>query len=185
MCAHDRRINHLQRRISQAAPGQRLQDYVPDAAVGPASELPKDRIPVAELLRQIAPRCACSHQPKHRVQNGAMVGRRATTVMDQERFEIRPLIVGHQSANQGRPPQRAALNQFPILASTDLSTRPRPSDLCSRNDGSPGLGALRRPAMPAEISRPAPPLASPNRCPERPCWRARSRRPAGDRGAVP
>jgi hypothetical protein len=24
--------------------------------------------------------------------------------MDQERFEIRPLIVGHQSANQGRSP---------------------------------------------------------------------------------
>ncbi|MFZ0458339.1 MAG: hypothetical protein WAM17_07840, partial [Rhodoplanes sp.] len=41
-----------------------------------------------------------------------------------ERFEIRPLIVGHPSANQGRSPQRAALNQFAIPASMSLSTRP-------------------------------------------------------------
>jgi hypothetical protein len=34
------------------------------------------------------------------------------------------LIIGHQSANQGCPPQRAALNQFAILASIGLSTRP-------------------------------------------------------------
>jgi hypothetical protein len=126
MCAHDRRIKHLQCRVGYTAASERLQDYVPDAAVSPASELTKDRIPVAEILRQIAPWCAGSHQPKHRVKYPAMVGRRPTTVMDQERFEIRPLIVGHQSANQGRSPQRAALNQFPILASTDLSTRPSP-----------------------------------------------------------
>ena len=53
--------------------------------------------------------------------------RPAAAAMDQERFEVRPLIVGHQSANQGCPPQRAALNQFAILASIGLSTRPRPS----------------------------------------------------------
>ena len=50
--------------------------------------------------------------------------RPAAAAMDQERFEVRPLIVGHQSANQGCPPQRAALNQFAILASIGLSTRP-------------------------------------------------------------
>ena len=53
--------------------------------------------------------------------------RPAAAAMDQERFEVRPLIVGHQSANQGCPPQRAALNQFAILASIGLSTRPRAS----------------------------------------------------------
>ena len=52
--------------------------------------------------------------------------RPAAAAMDQERFEVRPLIVGHQSANQGCPPQRAALNQFAILASIGLSTRPSP-----------------------------------------------------------
>ena len=46
--------------------------------------------------------------------------RPAAAAMDQERFEVRPLIVGHQSANQGCPPQRAALNQFAILASIGL-----------------------------------------------------------------
>jgi hypothetical protein len=124
MCAHDRRVHHLQCCIGQAAAGERFQDHIPDAAVGPASELPKYRIPVAELLRQITPRRTSSHQPKHRVEHAAMVVRRTTAVMDQERFKIRPLIVRHESANQGCPPQRAALNQFPILPSRDLSTRP-------------------------------------------------------------
>jgi hypothetical protein len=53
-----------------------------------------------------------------------MVARRPTAAADQERLEIRPLIVRHQSANHCRSPQRAALNQFAILASIDLSTRP-------------------------------------------------------------
>jgi hypothetical protein len=124
MCTHDRRVHHLQCCIGQTAAGERLQDHIPDAAVGPASELTKDRIPVAEFLRQVTPRRAGSHQPKHRVEHAAMVARRATASMDQETFKTRPLIVGHQSANQGCPPQRAALNQFSILASIDLSTRP-------------------------------------------------------------
>ena len=65
------------------------------------------------------------HYPKHRVEHAAMIAwRPAAAAMDQERFEVRPLIVGHQSANQGCPPQRAALNQFAILASIALSTRP-------------------------------------------------------------
>jgi hypothetical protein len=35
-----------------------------------------------------------------------MVARRpAAAAMDQERFEVRPLIVGHQSANQGCLPK--------------------------------------------------------------------------------
>jgi hypothetical protein len=57
--------------------------------------------------------------------------RPAAAAMDQERFEVRPLIVGHQSANQGCPPQRAALNQFAILASIGLSTRPSTTKLMS------------------------------------------------------
>jgi hypothetical protein len=124
MCAHNRRVHHLQCRLSDTAAGERLEDHIPDTAVGPASELPKDRIPVSELLRQIAPRRTGSHQPKHCVEYAAMIGRGATTVMGQKRFETLPLFVGHQSANQGCSPQRAALNQFSILASIDLSTRP-------------------------------------------------------------
>ena len=125
MRTHDGRINHLQCRVGQAAAGERLQHHIPDATVSPAAELPKNRIPVAELLRQIPPRRAGPHQPKRRVHHTAMVARRTASATDQKRFEIRPLIIGQQSANQGCPPQRAALNQFSIPASIDLSTRPR------------------------------------------------------------
>jgi hypothetical protein len=79
MRTHDGRINHLQCRIGQAAAGERLQHHIPDATVSPAAELPKDRIPVAKLLRQIAPRRAGSHQPKHPVEHTAMVARRTAT----------------------------------------------------------------------------------------------------------
>jgi hypothetical protein len=114
MRTHDGRINHLQCRVGQAAAGERLQHHIPDATVSPAAELPKNRIPVAELLRQIPPRRAGPHQPKRRVHHTAMVARRTASATDQKRFEIRPLIIGQQSANQGCPPQRAALNQFSI-----------------------------------------------------------------------
>src|SRR5512132_42179 len=125
MRTDDGRIDHLQRGVRHSASREPFQDHVPDATVGPPPKLPKDRVPVAEALRQVAPRCAGSHQPKHRVEHAAMIAwRPAATAMDQERFEVRPLIVGHQSANQGCPPQRAALNQFAILASIALSTRP-------------------------------------------------------------
>jgi len=125
MRADDGRIDHLQSRVTHSASSECLQDHIPQAAVGPPTELTKDRIPVAKFLRQIAPARAGSHQPKHRVEHAAMIAwRPAAAAMDQERFEVRPLIVGHQSANQGCPPQRAALNQFAILASIGLSTRP-------------------------------------------------------------
>jgi hypothetical protein len=101
--------------------------------------LPKDRIPVAELLRQVAPRRASSHQPKDRVEHTTMVARRPTAAADQERLEIRPLIVRHQSANHRRSPQRAALNQFAILASIDLSTRPS------------GVALVRKPTLAPEV----------------------------------
>jgi len=81
MRTHDGRINHLQCRIGQAAARERLQHHIPDATVSPAAELPKDRIPVAELLRQIAPRRAGSHQPKYPVEHTAMVVRRTATAM--------------------------------------------------------------------------------------------------------
>ncbi len=125
MRTDDGRIDHLQRGVRHSASREPFQDHVPDATVGPPPKLPKDRVPVAEALRQVAPRCAGSHQPKHRIEHAAMIAwRPAAAAMDQERFEVRPLIVGHQSANQGCPPQRAALNQFAILASIGLSTRP-------------------------------------------------------------
>ena len=112
MRTDDGRIDHLQGGIGHSASSERFQDHVPDAADGPAPKLPKDRIPVAEFLRQVAPRRSRSHQPKYRVEYAAMVARPPTAAMDQERFEIRPLIVGHQSANQGCSPAKSSLESI-------------------------------------------------------------------------
>jgi hypothetical protein len=38
--------------------------------------------------------------------------RRSAATTDQKRFEIRPLIVGHQSANQGRSPAKSSLESI-------------------------------------------------------------------------
>lgn len=124
MRTNDGRIDHLQRGVGHPASGERFQHHVPDAAVGPPPKLAKDRVPVAEFLRQVAPRRARSHHPKHGVEHAAMVPCRPPAMMDQERFETRPLIIAHQSANQDRSPQRAALNQLAIPSSMGLSTRP-------------------------------------------------------------
>lgn len=134
MRTNDGRIDHLQRGVGHPASGERFQHHVPDAAVGPPPKLAKDRVPVAEFLRQVAPRRARSHHPKHGVEHAAMVPCRPPAMMDQERFETRPLIIAHQSANQDRSPQRAALNQLAIPSSMGLSTRPSGQTL--------GLGAL-------------------------------------------
>jgi hypothetical protein len=56
VCPDNRRIDHLRRGVTCAASGERLQDNMQDAAIGPASKLPKDRIPVAKIFQQVAPR---------------------------------------------------------------------------------------------------------------------------------
>src|ERR1700751_1048691 len=88
----DGRIDHLQRGVGQCASSKPFQDHVPDAAVCPSTKLPKDRVPLAKFLRQVAPRCPGSHQPKHRVEHAAMVQWWATATMDQKRFEIPTLL---------------------------------------------------------------------------------------------
>lgn len=143
MRTNDGRINHLQRGVGHAASGERFQHHVPDAAVGPPAKLPKNRVPVAKFLRKVAPRRARSHHPKHGVEHAAMVPWRPPAMMDQERFETRPLIVGHQSANHGRSPQRAALNQLAIPPSMALSTRPSHA-LASNTTVKPIHGAALR-----------------------------------------
>jgi hypothetical protein len=91
----NRRIDHLQRSITCAASGEGLQNDIQDAAIGPAPKLPKDRIPIAKLLRQVAPRRAGPHLPKNCIEYAAMIARRPATTSDQERFVIRPLIIRH------------------------------------------------------------------------------------------
>jgi len=124
MSTDNSRIDHLQCRVAHPASGERLQDHIPDPTVGPPPKLPKDRIPVAEFLRQVAPRCARSHQPKHRIEHTTMVARWPAAAADQKRFEKRPLIVGHQSANQSCPPPKSSLESTHDSHVNRLSTRP-------------------------------------------------------------
>jgi hypothetical protein len=42
MRTDDGRINHLQGGFGHSTSSERFQDHVPDAAIGPASKLPKD-----------------------------------------------------------------------------------------------------------------------------------------------
>src|SRR6202012_6136545 len=85
---NDGRIAPLPREHARATSGERVQDDIPNAAIGPASKLPKDRVPISKLFRKVAPRDAGTYQPKHRVEHSAMIARRTTTSSDQERFEI-------------------------------------------------------------------------------------------------
>jgi hypothetical protein len=82
MRTNDGRIDHLQGGVAQSASSERLKDHIPDAAVGPPSKLSKDRVPIAEFLRQVAPRCAGSHQPEHRIEHATMVARRSAATTD-------------------------------------------------------------------------------------------------------
>ena len=169
MRTNDGRIDHLQRGVGHPASGERFQHHVPDAAVGPPPKLAKDRVPVAEFLRQVAPRRARSHHPKHGVEHAAMVPCRPPAMMDQERFETRPLIIAHQSANQDRSPQRAALNQLAIPSSMGLSTRPNADNAltmigraCRRRvvSAARAASARLRPRWPTLIYRSAAPTAA-------------------------
>lgn len=104
MRTHDGRINHLQCRVGQAAAGERLQHHIPDATVSPAAELPKNRIPVAELLRQIAPRRAGPCDPQDRLDKQPIVMRGGAGIANLARQFWRysfPLLVVQDRANQG------------------------------------------------------------------------------------
>jgi hypothetical protein len=70
-------------------------------------------------LRQVAPRYAGSHQTEHRVEHATMIARRSAATTDQERFEMRSLIVGHRSAIQGCSHAKSSLDScFKIVHTT-------------------------------------------------------------------
>jgi hypothetical protein len=124
MRADHGRIDHLQGGVAQSTSGERFQDHIPDAAIGPSPKLPKDRIPVAKFLRQIAPRRARSHQPKHRssTQRWLRGGRPPRRIRKGSKYAHSSSVISPRI--KAALPQRAALNQFTIPASMDLSTRP-------------------------------------------------------------
>jgi hypothetical protein len=107
------RIDHLKGGVAQSASSERLQDHIPDAAVGPPPKLPKDRVPVAEFLRQIAPRHARSRDPQHGVDKQPVVRAVSPLVAVlawQKPLDTRPLRVRQFPTNQSPPPSVASLN---------------------------------------------------------------------------
>src|SRR5277367_2664708 len=59
---------------------QRVENALPHALLGPTAKALEDAVPVAELFRQIAPRCARPSQPKHRIDEPAVVLAGSTSV---------------------------------------------------------------------------------------------------------
>jgi hypothetical protein len=95
VCPDDSAIDHLHG-IAAAALGKGFEHQVPQSAGRPAAILPVHRIPVAELVGQIAPGRAGPSDPEHSVQRATVVNRRTPpqgATLDHERFEKRPLIV--------------------------------------------------------------------------------------------
>ena len=52
---------------------QRIEKILPNAFLGPSAETLKHAIPVAELFRQIPPRCPGASDPEHRVDEQAII----------------------------------------------------------------------------------------------------------------
>lgn len=128
MCADGGAVDHLQCRRVRVGVGECRQHDVPDARQCPSSELLIDRVPGAELGRQIAPWRTRAGDPENAVQRAPVIPRRPPaerTIVGHERCEHRPLLIAHRPANQARLPPKAALNHAPISLGIGLSTGPR------------------------------------------------------------
>src|SRR5271163_1653678 len=93
-------VDHLQCVQIAPAVGQRLQHDVPYAGETPTAVLPPDRIPVAELLRKVTPRCTGATDPKNPVEHPAMVSWRTSAMRRgscEERLDDFPLLIRHQA----------------------------------------------------------------------------------------
>ena len=90
--AHDRRIDHLNRRIMSG--GQRIHDPVPDACPPPADEAIVASRGRSIALRQIAPRCARSQDPEDAIEDTPVVyAGNAARFVREHRSDNAPLII--------------------------------------------------------------------------------------------
>src|SRR5262249_50251138 len=110
--------------------GESGRHALPDTGLAPPQKAPIDRIPWAALLRHISPWGAGSQPPKNAIDDIAFVLRRAACacrglLVWQHPFQNPPFGLRQIAPTQGCTPESAALNQFGIRASTNLSTQPR------------------------------------------------------------
>ena len=73
MSADHSGIDHLDGLRRGAAIGERLQEDVPEAFQAPSSKLLIDRVPVAQLFGQIAPRRARARDPENTIERATML----------------------------------------------------------------------------------------------------------------
>ena len=86
---------------------QSLENALPNALLGPAAKALEYAVPVPELFRQIAPRCTCARQPKHGIDEQAIVLAMPSSIAFLTRdksFDAPPLRVRKFPPNQDRPP---------------------------------------------------------------------------------
>jgi hypothetical protein len=121
--AHNGRVDHLDGCVMGSS--QCVHDAAPYASLTPANEPTIARSIGAKRLRQIAPRCAGSQDPKDAVQDTAVVHTRDTArLVRPHRLDGRPLVVGEFVAHDSRlqfgsldhPPGDAINPQSPIVA---------------------------------------------------------------------
>lgn len=100
---------------------------LPDTAGAPAPEASIDRVPVAVLLRDIAPWRPGAKPPQYPIDDVAIVfGRSSSPALArfslnrQQNLQNTPLDLAQIAAAQGCLLESAALNQFAILASIDF-----------------------------------------------------------------
>ena len=100
MCPDDGAVDHLQGIGITAAISQGLQQHIPQARRGPAPILSVDRVPVAQLRRQIAPRDARACHPEYPIQHPAVTAGRTPakgTGLHHEGLEESPFLVRQQT----------------------------------------------------------------------------------------
>jgi len=109
----DGAVDHLQAVRDTLGVVQRLQQQVPKPRKAPAPELAVDRRPLAEVIRQVAPRRPGPRDPENPIQNKAMILRGAApprSSLDHKGRKERPLLVAHQSSDQATLPPKGILN---------------------------------------------------------------------------
>ncbi len=94
---------------------QDLEKILPNALACPAAEAHEGAVPVPELGRQIAPRCARAQNPQHRIDKQAVVLSRPTLVAflaGNQLLNPLPLLVRQLASNQDRLLPVAILNHI-------------------------------------------------------------------------
>ena len=103
MAANRGAIDHVLPVVGQAQIDQRLQQRIPNALPGPASEPDIDRVPLAIALVHVAPGAAHPQNMQHAIEKTTVVARwprPATTLRRQQRsdqfpFRIRQITTAH------------------------------------------------------------------------------------------